>query len=127
MTLIRTVVSRRIILLIALITTVATLLISYPGATRCNSTSEQLILEVLSAHDAETISSSKFQYILGKLLNRVRHDRYVASLEQVPETTPPRGTGDLHGEKKTKGFAKARKISQSEPGATVFLRARPVD
>ena len=41
--------------------------------------------------------------------------------------SPPRGAGDLHGEKETRGFAKAWQISQSGPGATAFLRARPVD
>lgn len=60
-------------------------------------------------------------------MNRVRYDKYVAYLEKLPETTPPRGMGYPHGEKETKGFAKARQIRQSGPGATDFLRARPVD
>ena len=55
----------------------------------------------------QTISSSKAQHILGKLVNRVRYDRYVESLEQLPEMTPPRGTGDPNGEKE-RSFAKAR-------------------
>ena len=38
-----------------------------------------------------------------------------------------RGTGDLQGEKETRGFAKARQINQSGPGVTAFLRARPAD
>ena len=89
--------------------------------------SGQSIAEVLPAHDAETTTSSKAQYRLGKLVHRVRYDRYVASLEQLPETTSPRGTGDPNGEKETRGSAKARKRSQSGPCATAFLRARPVD
>ena len=68
----------------------------------------QSIAEGLPAHDAETTSSSKAQYRLGKLVNRVRYDRYVASLEQLPETNPPRGTGNPLGEKETRGFARAR-------------------
>ena len=72
------------------------------------SASGQSIAEVLPAHDAETTSSSKSQYRLGKLVNRVRYDRYVASLEQLPETNPPRGTGNPLGEKETRGFARAR-------------------
>ena len=89
--------------------------------------SGQLIVDILPAHDAESTSSNKAQYKLGKLVNRVRYDRYVVSLEQLPETSSPRGTGDPHGEKETRGFAKARQISQSGPDANAFLRARPVD
>ena len=81
----------------------------------------------MPAHDAETTSSSKTQHRMGKLVNRVRYDRYVASLEQLPETTPPRGMGDPNGDKETRGFANAPQRSQSGPGATVCLRARPVD
>ena len=91
------------------------------------SASGQSIADVLPAHDAESTSSSKAQYRLGKLVNRARYDSYVASLEQLPQTSPPRGTDDPHGEKETRDFAKARQRSQSGPGATAFLRARPVD
>ena len=52
---------------------------------------------LLPAHDVETTSYSRKQYRSGKLVCRVRYDRYVASLEQLPETTPPWGTGDPHG------------------------------
>ena len=90
-------------------------------------TSGQSIAEVLPAHDAETTSSSKAQYRLGKLVNRVRYDMYLASLEQLPETTPPRGMDGPNGEKETRGLAKTRQSSQSGLGATAILRARPVD
>ena len=70
--------------------------------------SGQSIADILPAHDAESTSSNKAQYRLGKLVNRVRYDRYVASLEQLPETNPPRGTGNPLGEKETRGFARAR-------------------
>ena len=43
--------------------------------------SEQSTAEVLAAGGAETTSSRKAQHRLGKLVNRVRYDRYVASLE----------------------------------------------
>ena len=88
-------------------------------------TSGQSMAEVLPAHDAETTSSSKAQYRLGKPVNRVRYHRFAAYLEQLPETPPPRGTGDPNGEKEMRGFAKARQRSQSGPGATAFLRADP--
>ena len=78
------------------------------------NTSGQSSVEMLPAHDAKTISSSKAQYRLRKLVNRARYDWYVASLEQLPETTPPRGTGDSNKEKKTRGFAKTRQRSQSD-------------
>ena len=98
-----------------------------PFRPRDQDTSGQSIAEVLPAHDAETTSSSKAQYRLEKLVNQVRCDGYVASLEQVPETTPLRGTGNPHGEKERRGFAKAQQRSQTGPGATAFLRARTVD
>lgn len=40
--------------------------------------------------------------------------------------TPARRTGDPHGEDETIGFDKVRQRSQSGPGSTAFLRARPV-
>ena len=89
--------------------------------------SGQSIAYILSPHDAGSTSLNKAQYRLGKLINQVRYDRYVASLEQLPETSPPRGTGHPHGEEEARGFARARQRSQSGPRATAFLRARPVD
>ena len=44
-------------------------------------TSGQSIAEVLPAHDAETTSSSKALHRLEKVVNRVRYDVYVKSLE----------------------------------------------
>ena len=90
-------------------------------------TSGQSVAQVLPAHDSRTISSSKAQHKLGKLVIGVRHERYVASLDQLLETTPQRATGDSQGEKETRGSAKARERSQSGPGATAFFGARPVD
>ena len=87
----------------------------------------QSFAEVLPAHDAETISSSKAQHIPGKLVNRVRYERYGASLDQLSETTPQRGTGDSQGVKETQGLARAQQRSQSGLGSTAFSRARPVD
>ena len=81
----------------------------------------------MTAHHAESTSSNKTQCRLGKLVNPVNYDRYVASLEQVPETSPSRGTGDPHREEETRGCAKGRQRSQSGPGATAFFRARPVE
>ena len=89
--------------------------------------SGQSASDALPAHDAENISSSKAQYRLGKLVNRVRYERYVSSLDQLPETRPQRDTGDPQGEGETRDLAKARQRSQSGSGATAFLRARPVD
>lgn len=79
------------------------------------------------AHNAETTSSRKSQYRLRKLVNRIHYERYVVSLGQLPETTPPRETGDTRREKETGGFAKARVINQPGPGVTAFLGARSVD
>ena len=89
--------------------------------------SGQSVADVLPAHDAETISSSKAQQRLGKLVNRVRCERHVSSLDQLPETRPQRDTGESQGEAETRDLAKARQRSQSGSRATAFLRARPVD
>ena len=90
-------------------------------------TSGQSVADVLPAHDAETSSSSQAQHGLGKLVNQVRYERYVALLDQLPETRPQRETGDSQGENETRGLAKTGQWSQSGSGATAFLRARPVD
>ena len=82
---------------------------------------------MLPAHNAETIRSSEAQHSLGILVNRVHYERYVSSLDQLPETRPQRDTGDSQGEEKTRDLAKARQRSQSGSGSTAFLRARPVD
>ena len=89
--------------------------------------SGQSVADALPAHGAETISSSKAQHRLGKLVNRVRYERYFASLDPLPETRSERETGDSQGENETRGLVMARQRSQSGSGATAFLRARPVD
>ena len=84
--------------------------------------SGQSVADVLPAHDAETFRSSKVQHRLGKLVNRVHYERYVSSLDQLPETRPSAS----QGEKETRDLAKARQRSQPGSGTTAFLRARPV-
>ena len=87
----------------------------------------QSVADVLSAHDAETITSSKAQHGLGKLVNRVHYERYVPSLDQLPETRSQQDTIESQGEKETRDLAEARQRSQSRSGAAAFPRARPVD
>ena len=82
--------------------------------------SGQSIANVLPAHDAETISSSKAQHRLGKLVNRLHYERYVSSLDQLPQARPERDTSESQGEKKTRDLAKARQRSQSGSGTTAF-------
>ena len=89
--------------------------------------SAQSVADVLPAHDAETISSSKAQHRMGMLVNRVRYERYVASLDHLPEKRPQRNTSDPQGEKEPRVLPKARQRSQAGSGSTAFLRARPVD
>ena len=60
--------------------------------------SGQSIADILPAHDAESTSSNKAQYRLGKLVNRVRYDKNV-TLKQLPEKSrgaqaTTRGKGD---------------------------------
>ena len=88
------------------------------------SASRNLDREVLVAHDAETINSHKTQKKLGKQVNRVRQDRYVASLDGLlAHARPPSPFGETY----THECAKARQRTQSGPRAAVWLRARPVD
>lgn len=81
--------------------------------------------QVLPAHDAETTRSSQVRYRLGKVVNRARCE-CVTSLQPPPETIPLWGTRDPHGEK-ARGFVKSRQRNSSGPGATAFIRERPVD
>ena len=54
-------------------------------------------VEVLPAPDGETISSHKVQHKLGQQVNRLRYQRYVASLDQLPEEAGPSGSNDVFG------------------------------
>ena len=85
--------------------------------------------EVFPAHDGETISSHKAQHKLGQQVNRVRFQRYVASLDQLPEVAGPSGWKDLFGgiETSLRDLAKTRQRNLSGPGAVACSRARPVD
>ena len=92
------------------------------------STSGNSDREVLAAHDAETIKSNEAQKKLGKEVNYfLRYDRYVTYLDGLPihERTPEQ-IGPF-GESETRECTKARQRSQSGPGASGWLRARPVD
>ena len=89
--------------------------------------SGQSVADVLPAHDAETISSSKAQHKQGKLVNRVRYEGYVTALDQLPETRPQRDAGDSQGGKETRDLPKVRSRSPSGTGDTAIERARPVD
>ena len=62
-----------------------------------------------------------------KQVNRVRYDRYLTSLDGLPtHARPPEEVGPFE-EIEPRECAKARQRSQSGPGATAWLRARPVD
>ena len=67
---------------------------------------------MLAANDAETSNSHKAQKKLGKLVNRVRYDRYVSSLDgfathsRLPEEVGP------FGESETRECAKVRQRNQ---------------
>lgn len=91
--------------------------------------SGQPIVEVLPAHDVGNDKHQQYpRYNLGNLVNRGRDDRHTPSLEQLAETTTPRERATRkRSEKEARGFAKPWTISQSGPGVTAFLRARPID
>ena len=90
-------------------------------------TSWQSDVEVLPAHDGETIGSHKAWHKLRQQVNRVRYQRYVASLDQLPEEAGPSGSNDVFGGVETRDLAKARQRGISGPGAVACLRARLVD
>ena len=62
----------------------------------------QSIAYVLPAHDVETISASKAQHRLGKLVNQARYERYVSSLDQLLETRPQQDTSELKARRRHK-------------------------
>lgn len=72
-----------------------------------------LIAEVLAPHDTETTNSSKRQFRLVNLVNQVQYERCVSFQDQLPDTEPRRGTGDVHRETETGRFAEALERIQS--------------
>ena len=68
-------------------------------------TSWQSDVEVLPAHDGETISSHKTRHKLEKQVNRVRYQRHVASLDQLPQEADPSGADDVFGGVETRDLA----------------------
>ena len=89
--------------------------------------SGQSDVEVLPERDGETIISHKAQLKRGQQVNRVRYQRYVSSLDELPDEAGPSGSNDVFGGFETRDIAKARQRSLSGPGAAACLRARPVD
>ena len=84
-------------------------------------------VELLPAHDAETISSHKAQYKQGQQVNRLLYQRYVASLDKLPEEAGPSASNDVFGGIGTRYLTKTRQRSLSGPGAVACLRLRSVD
>ena len=57
----------------------------------------------------------------------MRCDRYVTSLDGLPIHARPPGDVGPFGESETRGWAKARQLSQSGTGVAAWIRALPVD
>ncbi len=64
---------------------------------------------------------------IGKFVQRVQYDRYVASLDALPETGRPPGPDDPYGGVESRDMARARQRSMAGSGAMACLRARPMD
>ena len=84
-------------------------------------TSGHSITSVLPAHDTEMTNSGKAQ------MNRVRHERYVCFFGSTPRNDAPTRNGILSRREGDERFRQGPANSQSVPGTTVFLRARPAD
>ena len=54
-----------------------------------------------AAHGAVTPNARKAQQKLGKLVNQGKHAAHTASLEKLPETARPPGSGDPLGGSET--------------------------
>lgn len=78
-------------------------------------------MEVLPAHDSETINSHKVQYKLRQQVNRVRYQRCVVSLDQLPESARPPDTKDELGGVETRDLAKVRQLHLSGVGAVALF------
>ena len=81
----------------------------------------------LAAHDGESTTPTKAQHKLGKVVNKIKLENFMESLEHLPEEEIPPTQGDPFGGSETKDMALARVRSSQGPGAHAFFRATPTD
>ena len=81
----------------------------------------------LAAHDGESTTPRKAQHKLGKVVNQIKLDNFMESLEHLPEEEIPPTQDDPFGGSETKDMALARVRSSQGPGAHAFFRAAPTD
>ena len=86
--------------------------------------SGQSDVEALPAHVSRNYLT---QHKLGQQVNRVQYQRYVTSLDQLPEAAGPSGPNDVFGGIETRDLAEVRRRSFSKPGTVACLRVRPVN
>lgn len=81
----------------------------------------------LAAHDGESTTPRRAQTKLGKIIDKMRLDKFVQSLEYLPLQTVPPTQRDPFGGKESRDAAKARVRSSQGKGAHAWLRATPID
>ena len=81
----------------------------------------------LAAHDGESTTPRKAQHKLGKAVNKKQLERFMESLEQLPQEAVPPNQENPFGGTESQSMALARVRSSQGRGAHAWLRAAPTD
>lgn len=87
----------------------------------------QPTVEELAAHDGESTTTRKAQHKLGKVVNKIQLQKFMESLEHLPEEAVPPTIDDPLGGSEAKDMALARVRNSQEPGGHAFFRVAPTD
>ena len=80
----------------------------------------------LAAHDGESTTPRKAQHKLGKVVNKIKLENFMESLEHLAEEEIPPTQDDLFGGSKAKDVALPRVRGSQRPGAhTRLLQSGP--
>ena len=81
----------------------------------------------LAAHDGESTTPRKAQHKLGKSVNKKQLERFMESLEQLPQQAVPPTPENPFRARESKSMAFARVRSSQGKGAQAWLRAALTD
>ncbi|CAB1101457.1 ABC [Ectocarpus sp. CCAP 1310/34] len=81
----------------------------------------------LAAHDGESTTPRKAQHKLGKAVNKIQLEKFMESLEHLPQEAVPPTRDNPYGGQEARNMAYARTRSSQGQGGHAFLRAAPSD
>ncbi|CAB1119445.1 unnamed protein product [Ectocarpus sp. CCAP 1310/34] len=81
----------------------------------------------LAAHDGESTTPRKAQHKLGKAINKIQLEKFMESLEHLPQEAVPPTRDNPYGGQEARNMAYARTRSSQGQGGHAFLRAAPTD